>query len=497
MQPLPPTIYTAADVRAADAWTIETEGVPGYTLMARAGEAALAAIRAQWPMQRRLYVACGRGNNGGDGYVVARFARAAGLDVTVGAPFGPPSTPDARRAAEDWAAAGGTVSAWSPEAVAGAELVVDALFGTGLPEALDDTARGAIDALNASRRPIVALDVPSGLDADTGLPRGTAVRAQLTVTFVAPKPGLFLGTGAEHAGRIVCDDLDVPATAFAGRTPALRRITEPDLREALPRRSRTAHKGTNGRVLVIGGGEGMPGAARLAGEAALRAGAGLVTVATWPAHAASLSTTRPELISVGVPDAAALAPHLEAADVVAVGPGLGRTAWAADLARAAFATNRPLIVDADALNLLAATPRRRANWCLTPHPGEASRLLGLTTDEVQQDRLKAVRTLAARYEAVAVLKGAGTLVAVPGGVPWVCERGNPGMAAAGMGDVLTGIVAAIAAQQPARRAGLELAAAIAVLVHASAGDLAARGGERGILASDLIGYLPQCVNPAS
>jgi NAD(P)H-hydrate epimerase len=497
MQSLPAPVYAAADVRAADAHAIEHLGLAGYTLMARAGEAALAAIRAQWPMQRRLVVVCGRGNNGGDGYVVARFARAAGLTVTATAPLGRPVTADAARACEDWSAAGGTLEPWSPALLARGDLLVDALLGTGLQRDVDGTAAEVIAALNAAPQPVVALDVPSGLDADSGLPRGTAVRAQLTVTFVGLKPGLFLGLGPEHAGRLACDDLDVPASAFDGRRPALRRITELQLRAALPRRPRTAHKGAHGRVLVIGGGEGMPGAARLAGEAALRAGAGLVTVATWPSHAPAIATGRPELICAGVPNAAALATLLEAADVVAVGPGLGRTPWAAGLVEAAFASPLPLVVDADALNLLAAAPRVRSPWCLTPHPGEAARLLGTRNDAVQADRLGSVHALASRYGAVAVLKGAGTLVASPGGVPWVCERGNPGMAAAGMGDVLTGIVAAIAAQQQDRASGLELAAAAAVLVHASAGDLAARAGERGILASDLIGYLPQCVNPAN
>jgi NAD(P)H-hydrate epimerase len=257
----------------------------------------------------------------------------------------------------------------------------------------------------------------------------------------------------------------------------------------------------HGRVLLVGGGEGMPGAIRLAGEAALRAGAGLVTVATWPAHAAAIAMARPELICIGCPDAATLAPLLEAADVVAVGPGLGRSPWAEALATATFASDRPLVADADALNLLAAAPRRRSAWCLTPHPGEAARLLGTTNEAVQADRLAAARRLAERYGAIAVLKGAGTLVAAPDATPWLCDRGNPGMAAAGMGDVLTGIVAALAAQrlgQAGREspdAALELAAAVGVLVHATAGDLAARGGERGIVASDLVGQLPQCVNP--
>jgi NAD(P)H-hydrate epimerase len=495
MQPLPPLVYSSADVRAADRHAIDELGIPGYVLMARAGEAALGAIRAQWPLGRRLAIVCGRGNNGGDGYVVARFARAAGLDARLYAPLGPPATSDAERACADWLAAGGTVEPWGADAPSGADVVVDGLFGTGLRRPLEPEAAAVVAALNGCGRPVVALDLPSGLEADSGWPLGAAVRARLTVTFVGPKPGLFLGAGPEYAGRVVCDDLDVPPSAFAGRRPALRRVAEPDLRAALPRRPRTTHKGDNGRVLVVGGGEGMPGAARLAGEAALRAGAGLVTVATWPAHSAAIAAGRPELICVGCPDAAALAPLLAQADVVAIGPGLGRGPWAAALVHAAFESDRPLVVDADALNLLAQRPRTRAGWCLTPHPGEAARLLDCETAAVQADRLASVRALAERFGGVAVLKGAGTLVATADGVPWVCDRGNPGMAAAGMGDVLTGVIAAIAAQQPVPADALEPAAAVGVLVHAAAGDLAARGGERGILASDLIAHLPQCVNP--
>jgi NAD(P)H-hydrate epimerase len=503
MEALPASIYSTADVRAIDARAIagtgagQGAGIAGYTLMTRAGESALANLRAQWPIHRRLLVLCGRGNNGGDGYVVARFARASGLDVVVSAPAGVPDGGDALRAYQDWRAAGGTLADWSSDLLANADVVVDALLGTGLDRDVDARLGEVIDAVNAARLPIVALDVPSGLDADTGLPRGRAIRATLTVTFVAPKTGFFLGVGPEHVGRVVCDDLDIPADAYAGATPRLRRVTEKELRAALPRRARTAHKGSNGRVLVVGGGAGMPGAVRLAGEAALRSGAGLVTVATWPGHAATIAVGRPELICVGVESAGALTPLLDAADVVAIGPGLGRDTWARSLVAAAFASNAPLVVDADALNLLAESPGRRERWCLTPHPGEAARLLGIGADAVQADRLGAVGRIAARYGGVAVLKGAGTLVAADGAVPWVCERGNPGMAAAGMGDVLTGVIAAIAAQQPAPETALELAAAVGVLVHASAGDLAARGGERGILASDVTAHLPACVNPAT
>jgi NAD(P)H-hydrate epimerase len=497
MQPLPILIHSTAAIRAADRHAIEVLGIPGYTLMTRAGEAALGALRAQWPLARRILVLCGRGNNGGDGYVLARYAQAAGLTVTVTAPAGPPADGDAARAFRDWTATGGRTEPWSEALLAHADLVVDALLGTGLTRSVEPPLAAVIASTNGAGRPVLALDTPSGLDTETGLPHGAAVHATLTITFVGLKPGFFLGFGPEYVGRLACDDLDVPASAFGSSGGVLRRITDADLRRALPQRARTSHKGTHGRVLVIGGGAGMAGAARLAGEAALRAGAGLVTLATWPAHAAAIAASRPELICVGVEEPTALAALVAAADVVAVGPGLGRTAWASGLIEAAFATDRPLVVDADALNALARAPVARGDWCLTPHPGEAGRLLATDADSVQRDRLAAVRALVARYGGVAVLKGAGTLIAEPDQPAWVCERGNPGMAAAGMGDVLTGVIAAIAAQQPERGRELGLAAAVGVLVHASAGDLAARAGERGLLATDLIAQLPACVNPAS
>jgi NAD(P)H-hydrate epimerase len=497
MQPLPVLVYSTAAVRAADRHAIEVQGIPGYTLMTRAGEAALAALRSQWPLARRLLVVCGPGNNGGDGYVVARFARAAGLEVVLAAPAGPPAEGDAARAAADWTATGGTVQPWSELLLSRADLVVDALLGTGLARDVGGVLAEVIGAINAAGRPVLALDLPSGLDGDSGRVHGVAVRATLTVTFVGLKSGLYLGAGPEHVGRLVCDDLDVGTAAFDGAAPALRRIPEGELRALLPRRARAAHKGVHGRVLVVGGGPGMPGAARLTGEAALRAGAGLVTVATHPSHAAALAAGRPELICIPAEGAADLAAALVAADVVAVGPGLGQSPWASALLAAALAARRPVVVDADALNALAARPAQAPHWCLTPHPGEAARLLGLDVAAVQADRLAAVHALAARYGGVAVLKGAGTLVAAAGAAPWVCERGNPGMAAAGMGDVLTGVIAAIAAQQPDPLAALARAAAVGVLVHAQAGDLAARGGERGILATDVIAQLPACVNPTN
>ncbi len=348
----------------------------------------------------------------------------------------------------------------------------------------------AIDALNATLKPVFALDLPSGVNADTGQVLTTAVRADATITFVALKTGLLLGAGPEHAGVIVCDDLEIEAPELPEFEPRLLRLTETAIAEALPRRARLAHKGTFGRVLIIGGGPGMPGALRLAGEAALRTGAGLVTVAGAAQNLAPVVSGCPELIYAPIEKPHDLDEHLQRADVIAIGPGLSRSDWARALCERVFAAAAPLVVDADALNLLAdSAARRRQNWVLTPHPGEAARLLGTTVEAVQDDRIAAVDALVARYGGVAVLKGAGTLIAGCGARS-ICERGNPGMATAGMGDVLTGAIASVLAQcrEPGR------AARVAVLAHAIAGDIAARDGQRGLIARDVVRELRASVN---
>ncbi len=275
-------------------------------------------------------------------------------------------------------------------------------------------------------------------------------------------------------------------------SPRLQRITETCVVQALPRRARQSHKGDFGRVLIIGGGVGMPGAVRLCGEACLRAGAGLVTVATAPENLMAIVAGRPELICLPLTSPDVLLPALERADVVAIGPGLGRSAWAQELVRITLECAKPLVVDADALNIIAESGKRqRENWILTPHPGEAARLLCVDTAEVQADRLAALAALLRDYGGTIALKGAGTLVGRHGQAPGLCERGNPGMASAGMGDVLTGVIAAVLAQceDP------WLATRAAVMAHAMAGDAAARPGERGLLASDVAHELQACVNP--
>ncbi len=497
MSQLPLVIHNVAQVRAIDRYAIDSLGIAGYTLMMRAAEAALLTIRAEWPRATRLLIVCGAGNNAGDGYVLARLARAVRLQVNVLAVADPQRlSGDARQAFDEYLAQGGAVQPWQTECLSDCDVLVDALFGTGLSRPLDTATCAVVQAINACGRPVLSLDVPSGLNADTGAVMGAAVRAWRTITFVGLKQGFYLAAGPNHVGKLLFDDLEIPASVAEQVGHVATRLDNAVVQQSLPRRSRTSHKGQQGHVLIVGGGLGMPGAVRLTGEACLRAGSGLVTVATRPEHVGSLVSGRPELMCRGVMSAAELEPLLKNADVIAIGPGLGQDAWAMELFTSVMATDTPLIVDADALNLLAKQPAQRVqladkNWVLTPHPGEAARLLSTSTAHVQEARMQSVHDLLQHYGGVVVLKGAGTLVADAQQLPSLCDRGNPGMAAPGMGDVLTGIIAGVAAQC----GDLLLAARTGVYVHAVAGDMAARHGERGLLASDLFVHIPSCVNP--
>jgi NAD(P)H-hydrate epimerase len=491
MKYLPANIYSVAAVRETDRTTIEDHGVPGYTLMTRAAEAAVTAALAQFPEARRWQVLCGAGNNGGDGYVVARLAAAQGINVSVLALVDPTKLGgDAAAAYGDFAAEGGIVLPWEGQLDPEAALLVDGILGSGLEREVGGEFARAVDAINRHPARVLALDIPTGIHGDSGAVLGCAVRADLTVTFVGLKTGLFLGEAPDYRGALEFADLDIPESFREGIEPSMRRIDDDLLARALARRHRTGHKGDYGHVLVIGGGEGMPGAVRLAGEAALRAGAGLVSIATHPSHAAMLVASRPELMPHGIAGSDDLEPLLERADVVAFGPGLGRSTWAQELFEAVRGLSLPMVWDADALNWLAERPCRASRRILTPHPGEAARLLGLSAREVQADRLAALSTLQETFGGTIVLKGAGTLVSAEP-LPFVCTAGNPGMGSAGMGDVLTGVVAALLAQ------GLDLgtAAAVGVEVHARAGDRAAAAGERGLIASDLLAELRAVVNP--
>lgn len=492
MQTLPANIYSVASVREIDRTAIEDHGIPGYTLMTRAGAAALKAARRRFPDANRWQVVCGGGNNGGDGYVVARLAANAGIVVSVLTLVDPQALRrDAAKAYRDFTAEGGVVMPWNGELDTEAELLVDAILGSGLERDLAGEYAKAVAAINEHAADVLSLDIPTGINGDSGKLLGSAVKADLTITFVGLKTGLFFDHGPEFCGELQYHGLKIPAECRANVGPVFRRVDDSLMQSAFSPRSRTAHKGDFGHVLVIGGGEGMPGAVRLCGEAALRAGAGRVSIATAASHAAILTATRPELMSHAVEGPGDLEPLLKKADVIAFGPGLGLSDWAKTLFDIVAADTRPSVWDADALNLLADRRSESNMRIITPHPGEAGRLLERSTADVQADRPGAVQALQKRYGGVAVLKGSGSLIAAGGKAPTICTSGNPGMAAAGMGDVLTGIIAALLGQ------GLsaEQAAMAGVEAHARAGDIAASGGERGLIASDLIAALRDVVNP--
>lgn len=502
MRRLPNSLYTAEQVRELDRIAIEEFHIPAAALMERAGEVAFAALRDRWPQAKRIAVLAGTGNNGGDAYVVARLARDSSFEVRLWQVGNTDKLRgDAKGMSKLWCDAGGEIEDFKPGLdLGGVDVVIDGLFGTGLNADVTGDWADAVRAINDSHAGVLALDIPSGLHADTGCVLACAVSAHITVSFIGLKQGLFTAAGPACTGQVLYNDLRVPPDVLMKITPAATRLTLDAMLYLLAPRQRNAHKGHYGHVLVIGGDQGMAGAVRLAAEAAARVGAGLVSVATRPDHAAAISAACPELMCHPVTDAAALRPLLAKATVVAIGPGLGQSDWAKALFGAVLQTKHPLVVDADALNLLAAEPVQRHNWILTPHPGEAARLLGIDSKAVQSDRFAAVQTLQQRYSGVAILKGSGSLVAAADCLPGLCTAGNPGMASGGLGDVLTGVIAGLLAQHPQLLdvpvRALNLAARLGVCVHAQAADLAAdEGGERGLLASDLMGWLGEVVNP--
>ena len=488
----PQDLYDASSTRALDRVAIEDSGLTGLTLMQRAGRAAFDALRTRWPTAGRISIVCGVGNNGGDGFVIADLARSAGLDVEV------ILVGDRNRLAGDAAACfakleGSSIAVhtWAQDLNA-PDIIVDALLGTGLDRDVSGDHAAAIERMNAYAAPILSVDLPSGINASTGRCMGTAVTAALTVTFIGLKQGLMTGDAADFTGEIAFDDLDVPPAVYRAIPATARLVQFEGIRDRFKQRARTAHKGHYGHVLVVGGVSGFGGAVRMAAEAAARSGAGLVSVATDPAHAAAVTQARPELMCHPIGDASALRPLVKRATVIVIGPGLGQSEWSHALLAVVRECALPTIMDADALNLLADDPDKHEARVITPHAGEAARLLQISAGEIQADRFAAARALSETFGGVVVLKGAGTIVQTAHAVPRIIGDGNPGMASGGMGDVLTGIIAGLTAQ------GFPLpeAATLGACVHAYAADqVAARDGERGLLASDLMPFIRGALNP--
>jgi len=493
---LPEQLYRAEQVRELDRCAIDEFSIPGITLMRRAGQFTFEQLLARWPDAHKLSVWCGGGNNGGDGYIVAGLAQQRGMVVQlVTVADEDKLTGDAALACQWAKGCGVAFTPYSDAVEVDGDVIVDALLGTGLDKQVRAPVASAIAHINRSDVPVVAVDVPSGLNSDSGAVMGDAVWAELTTSFIGLKRGQFTGKGPVCCGDIVFDGLDVPAEVYERVAAQVVRFGGENLASVFPPRQRDAHKGHFGHVLVVGGNAGFGGAAIMAAQAAGRVGAGLVSVATRPEHVPALLARCPEVMVHGVNDGKELRALLGGSDVIVVGPGLGQDSWGQQLLEQVLATDLPLVVDADALNLLAtmgSSQDRRNNWIMTPHPGEAAKLLQSTVAEVQADRFDAVHVLQECYGGVVLLKGNGTLVAGSPEQPMVlCTSGNPGMASGGMGDVLSGVLGGLLAQ------GFELeeAARLGAVLHGEAADLAAEAGERGMLATDLLPYLRELVNP--
>ena len=602
--PIPRALYRADEVRQLDRIAIEQFGIDGFMLMQRAGQCCLAGLLQRWPDTRRLLVFAGSGNNGGDACIVAGLAREQGLQVELVLLHDPAHCKGDARRAWQWAISRRVMSC-PLSAVLESDaatvpcprttVIVDGLLGTGLDREVAADYRTAIDWINRSNTPVLAIDIPSGLNADTGMPMAAAVVADLTATFVGLKQGLLTGVAGNHVGQLLFSDLDLPPqvySAAAAPQPMVRRIDIVDASRQLKPRAPATHKADCGHVVVVGGDFGFGGAALLAAEAALRAGAGLVTVVTRSHHRAALLARRPELMVVGTEDdhdngtpiatkgdthrnkrghplrcrtegthrgdthrnrghplqqgtpiatgdatgdthaagddareedsngtpmeqdgcpllatlSSGLVPSLiRKASVIVVGPGLGQGAWARTHWQACLAARNdhaiPLVVDADGLNLLAQQEPpihhdgggASDNWILTPHPGEAARLLQCNNATINRDRFAAIRTLQQTWGGHCLLKGHGSLLVSPdeAGRVYLCSEGNAGMASGGMGDVLAGLIGGLVAQGLAPGSALRAA----VCIHGEAADLASPAGQRGMLATDLLPAIRQLVNP--
>jgi len=498
-----PWVFTAAEIRELDRIVIEEIGISGYELMQRAGHFSYDTLKKMWPEAKAINVICGCGNNAGDGYVLAKLAIEDGKRVKVFNCFSPEKIKgDAKRAYQDLLSMNPNLSNGFDSmtkielGLSRCDVIVDAIFGTGLKRDIEDeNVVGFIKIINDDRYDkILSIDIPSGLNADTGSIMGVAVNADVTATFMGIKRGMLTHDGCEYSGQIVFDTLDISFNSYK-KLGDISCFVLPPLNIAYPSsisaRKRNSHKGNFGHVLVIGGEEGYLGASQMAAEAAMRVGSGLVSVATRKSHAAQLGIAVPEIMSHGVETLDELIPLIKQANVIAIGPGLGQSEWAKLLFARALESDLPIIIDADALNLLAEEEESSPNWIITPHPGEAARLLKTDVATIQSDRFQSAKMLHEKYHGPVVLKGAGSIMTDSEGGLFVCNAGNPGMSTGGMGDVLTGVIAGLIAQ------GIEInnATQLGVLMHANAADMAANSGERGMMATDLMPYLRELANP--
>ncbi|MFL1484535.1 NAD(P)H-hydrate dehydratase [Marinobacter sp. LN3S78] len=492
------SLFTADGVRSLDRFLIDERGVEGYGLMQKAARAAFRQVLRHWPSATRIVVLCGAGNNGGDGYLVALNALRHGLEVTCITVADPQKlSGDARRAWQDAGEAGVSMAPWSDlderaraTLFGGDTVVVDAMLGTGARGQPRAPVDEVIAWINQGASPVLAVDVPSGLDASLGMAEGDAVRADVTATFIGRKIGLLTGKGPHFAGEVAYDALGAEQDIEGcPAVPVATLSTWESRKGLLPVPSMAAHKGDFGHVLVIAGDRGFGGAGLLAAEAAARSGAGLVSLATRPEHVSPALARCPSLMVRGVIHGNDLEPLLEKADVVVCGPGIGQAAWGQQMLQQVLASGKPRLLDADALNLLSTRVAVSSDYqVITPHPGEAARLLACSVADIESDRLVAVERLQQNFGGIALLKGAGTLVAAPERLPVVIGGANPGMATGGMGDILSGIAGGFMAQA-VRGGDSDLTDAVvnAAALHLAAANVASRQrGYRSLLPQDVL-----------
>lgn len=487
-------LYTGEQVKLGEVQAAAKLGIEMYSLMLSAGQAVFDVLRGYYPDANDLLIVCGSGNNGGDGFVVAKLAKAAGLKVNVVLTVEASRLHgDAARAKDDWLSTGGKIRPVSglPKCIADADLIVDGILGTGLSGQVRPDIGAIIDQINRSQKPVVSIDIPSGLCSDTGDLLGQTVKAQRTVTFIARKQGLVTGKARAVVGELHFSGLGVDHV-FASLYPSnVWLLSASQSRDLVPVRSTLAHKGQHGRLLCLGGNLGYAGAIRMCAQAGVRSGAGLVSTLCHSSSSLALQVACPEvMVSSWDGDTEALAQAMADKSVIALGPGLGQDEWARAMFEVVTSSDTAKVLDADGLNLLAKQPCLDARRVITPHPGEAARLLGCSVEQVERDRYQSVTLLQQRYGGVVVLKGAGTLVCNGDSIA-VCTAGNPGMASGGMGDVLTGVIAALMAQ------GLSDfdAACLGVYVHSVAADnLAKESGPIGLAASDLVPEIRAVLN---
>ena len=487
-------LFSAKSVAQLDQIAIEEQGIAGIILMKRAGRALLDELLESFGSPSLLSIFCGSGNNAGDGYIAAALAAEKNIPVQV-VELSAKLSSDAAKAKQFAQQANVSFVTFDSSMDIAEGVIIDSLLGTGFHGQLRQQYGEAIQLINDSGLPVVAADIPSGLNPDSGHIAEVAVAADVTVTFIGAKQGLFSGQGPAVCGEIIFHSLDVPEQIF-DQVPATAGLLDLfELRDFLPQLSIGGHKTQRGHAMVIGGDRGYGGAGIMAAEASLHVGAGMTSLATRPEHIAPMLTRQPEIMACPVVSGQELEPLLGRATVLVVGPGLGRSPWSEQLLQKAVAAGLPMVVDADGLNIIAegrVVPNPDGSqWVLTPHAGEAARLLGISVAEVQADRFAAVRQLQEKYAAIVLLKGPGTLIAGPNEIIKVCPYGNPAMATAGMGDILSGLIGGLIAQG----CDLQTATELGCCLHGSAADLAVQErGLRGLTATDLLPQLGNLLN---